>query len=198
MKIIIIGGFLGSGKTTIIKRMIRGLVDAGHTCAIIENEIGAEGIDDALLREAQVEITQLFGGCVCCQISGNLLAAVSRIHEQVAPDFIIVEMTGLALMDGIKDVFLQYGRPGVSVHTLCVVDMSRWKHLIRALAQVFDHQVAGADVLLLNKVDIAAPTDETFTVLREKAPEAKILVLDETLQAPEALWAQLADAAALH
>jgi len=197
MKIIIFGGFLGSGKTTVIGRLIKGLADAGRTCAIIENEIGEVGIDDALLREAKVEVTPLFGGCVCCQISGSLIEAVGRIQDQIAPDYIIVEMTGLALMDGIQELFEKYGRPGVEVRTVCVVDMSRWKYLVTALAHIFDHQVVGADVVLLNKVDVEAPTDRTFETLREKAPQAKVVVLDEALKDPGALWAKLAECAAL-
>jgi G3E family GTPase len=197
MKIIIFGGFLGSGKTTVIRRLIKGLVAAGRTCAIIENEIGQEGIDDALLREAKVEITPLFGGCVCCQISGSLIEAVARIQEQVSPDYIIVEMTGLAMIDGIRDLFEKYGRPDVEIRTVCVVDMARWKYLVTALAHIFDHQVAGSDVVLLNKVDVAAPTDRTFETLREKAPLARIVVLDEAMSDPGALWAKLAECAAL-
>lgn len=191
MDILIVGGFLGSGKTSLIRLLVRGLVNGGRTCAIVENEIGEIGIDAALIQETGLEVTPLFGGCVCCQISGDLLTAINRIQDEIAPDWVIVEMTGLALMDRIQDVFGKYGRADIKIHTVSVVDLSRWRHLIGALSVVFEHQIAGADVILLNKTDVVAPTDETYALLREKASDAIILQLDATLKEPDALWAAL-------
>lgn len=188
MDILIIGGFLGSGKTTLVKSLIRGLVDDGKTCAIIENEIGEVGIDDAIIEEAGLQVTPLFGGCVCCQISGNLISAIDKIEEEVGPDWVIVEMTGLALMDSIRDTFERYGKADARIHTLSIADLSRWKHLVGALSMVFDRQVEGADVIWLNKTDIAAPTEDTYRVLQEKAPDAIIAELDEASKQPDALW----------
>lgn len=188
MNILIIGGFLGSGKTTIIKSLISGLIEAQQTCAIIENEIGEVGIDDSLLEEANIEITSLFGGCVCCQISGNLVTASQKIQDEINPDWIIVEMTGLALIESIRKVFVDYGRPDVTVHTVSVVDMQRWEHLMGPLAVIFNGQVAGADIILLNKTDKAKPTAATYEVLHEKAPTAQVLALDEATKEPNVLW----------
>jgi G3E family GTPase len=191
MEILIMGGFLGSGKTTIIKQLIRGLVNDGKTCAVVENEIGDVGIDDILIGEAGMEVTPLFGGCVCCQITGDLMAAVRRIENEIAPDWVVVEMTGLALMDSIRDAFKEYGRPSLKIHTASVVDMSRWKHLMGALAIVFDGQVEGADVVFLNKTDIAPPTSETYEIIGRKAPGAVICRLDAAKKEPDELWAEL-------
>lgn len=188
MHILIMGGFLGSGKTSIIKLLIRGLVNAGQTCAIIENEIGEVGIDDAIISEAGLSITPLFGGCVCCQVSGNLFAAIERIHDEIAPDWVIIEMTGLAMMDNIRDLFIRYNKLNVDVHTVSLVDMSRWKHLLTALAIIFDRQIAGADILFLNKTDVQEPTEAVYATLREKAPEAVILNLTPEIKEPDMLW----------
>lgn len=189
MDVLIIGGFLGSGKTTIIRSLIRGLVDAGSTCAIIENEIGEIGIDDEIIKEANLEVTPLFGGCVCCQISGDLLTAIQKIQDELNPDWVIVEMTGLALMDSIRDTFSKYGRDNITVHTISVADLSRWEHLVGALSRVFDRQVEGADLILLNKTDLAAPTEETYEKLRDLAPGANIIELTEENKQPDTLWA---------
>lgn len=193
MDVLIIGGFLGSGKTTLIRPLIRGLVNAGGTCAIIENEIGEVGIDDEIIKEANLEVTPLFGGCVCCQITGDLLTAIQRIQDEINPDWVIVEMTGLALMDSIRDTFSKYGRDNIAVHTISVADLSRWEHLIGALSRVFDRQVEGADLIFLNKIDLAKPTEETYEKLHELAPEAKIFELPEEKKQPDALWAIVAE-----
>ncbi|MDR1204291.1 MAG: cobalamin biosynthesis protein P47K [Peptococcaceae bacterium] len=191
MDILIMGGFLGSGKTTIIKQLIRGLVNDGKTCAVIENEIGDVGIDDVLIGEAGLTVTPLFGGCVCCQITGDLMTAVHRIQDEISPDWVVVEMTGLALMDSIRDTFEEYGGPGFKIHTVSVVDMSRWIHLMGALAVVFDNQVEGADVVFLNKTDVAAPVPETYEIIGQKAPGAVISCLDAAKKEPGPLWAEL-------
>ncbi len=191
MDILIVGGFLGSGKTSLISLLVRGLVNTGKTCAIVENEIGEVGIDDALIRETGLAVTPLFGGCVCCQISGDLLTAIHRIQDELAPDWVVVEMTGLALLDSIRDLFQQYGRHDIRVHTLSVVDMSRWQYLVGILSTVFNHQISGADVILINKTDVAEPNDETYSMIREQAPNAIISKLDEAIKQPDALWAEL-------
>ena len=194
MNVLIIGGFLGSGKTTVVRSLIRQMVARGSKCAIIENEIGEVGIDDALVGEAGLEVTQLFGGCVCCTISGNLVAAVKRIEDEVDPDWVIVEMTGLALMADMKKLFGYYPGEGLGVFTVSVVDVSRWKILTGPLVQVFDAQVEGADVVLLNKVDVAAPGREVYDGIRERCETEHIIECSEQILAQGTMWATLLDA----
>ena len=194
MRVLVMAGFLGSGKTTIVRTLIQGLIDEGKTCAIIENEIGEVGIDDALVGEAGLEVTPLFGGCVCCTISGSLIFAVERIEKEIAPDWVIVEMTGLALLKDIKRLFSNYyPNPDVSVHTLSVVDASRWHLLIGPLNLVFSGQVKGAEVSLLNKLDVNPATEEMYTSIAERS---NAIVIEKTpeLENGVALWAALEEA----
>ena len=101
MKMLLLGGFLGSGKTAVLNRVIRAVSQMGGTSAVIENEIGQIGVDDALVRETGIRVTPLFGGCVCCEISGDLVRAVGQIADEVNPDWLVVEMTGLALLTDV-------------------------------------------------------------------------------------------------
>lgn len=167
MKIIIVGGFLGSGKTTVINKLIRGIVEDGQFVAIIENEIGSTAIDNIVLEQADVQVTPLFGGCVCCQITGHLVSALEQIQRDVNPDWIITEMTGLALMNDIRTTIYKYGNLGAEIHTISIVDMSRFDILVRAMRNVIEHQIEGADIVLANKTDISPLTEEARKTINE-------------------------------
>ncbi len=160
MEIILFGGFLGSGKTTLIQLVLHAIVDEGKKAAVIENEIGEVGIDQTLLSGSGVSVTPLFGGCVCCQITGSLIDAIHRIHVEIDPDYLIVEMTGLARMSEIKKVFVRYGEAGVPFRTVAVVDCVRFLKLCEVAGDLMEDQIAGTDAVLLNKVDRAPATPE--------------------------------------
>jgi G3E family GTPase len=190
MRILVFGGFLGSGKTTIINRLIHAFDARGEKAAVIENEIGDIGIDDTLVSGTGVTVTPLFGGCVCCEISGNLLAAVKQIEQEVAPDWLVVEMTGLALMTSIKDVFEKYGG-GAVVKAVSVVDMARFDTIHRALRPVLNRQVRGADVVVINKTDVHPATEEAINILDEISSGAPCLEVSATRLEGEELLTKL-------
>lgn len=189
MNILLIGGFLGSGKTTIIRSLVRGLTNAGLTCALIENEVGQVGMDDLLIDQPGLQVTQLFGGCVCCQISGDLIEALGKIEDQIAPDWVVVEMSGLAMLSELRSTIGQYGRPSFQAVAVTVVDLSRFHLLITALEPVFDHQAEGADIAFLNKADVSPPTRKIFQIVEGKTGGAVVRVLGEGDKDPDALWA---------
>lgn len=194
MHLLLFGGFLGSGKTTVINRVLRGMSAEGFAAAVVENEIGAVGIDDALISQTGVQVTPLFGGCVCCQIAGDLLTAVEKIEVQLAPDFLVVEMTGLALMDEIREVFARYGRPGLMLHTISVVDIARWSKLVRAMEPMVRHQLAGADLVLVNKVDVVPAGAREMEQISQLAGGAPCHGLSARLEADTAVWSLVQEA----
>lgn len=159
MKILMFGGFLGSGKTTMIRSLIQGLMQEGSKVAIIENEIGEVGIDQDILGDAGLRITTLTGGCICCQITGDLISSSKKIKEEVAPDWLIIETTGLAVLKSIADSFGRYGDPDTPVYSFAVVDISRWDVLIRAMENLLKSQMEGVNGVLLNKTDVKTPTE---------------------------------------
>lgn len=85
MNILLVGGFFGSGKTTVISRLMDQILAEGQSLCIIENEIGKNSIDDLLLQHGSVEITAIAGGCVCCQVTGSLIEAVRDLNRQFSP-----------------------------------------------------------------------------------------------------------------
>ena len=189
MDILLIGGFVGGGKTTVLNRLLREMDGLGLTAAVIENEIGTTGIDDKTLSGSGVHITPLFGGCVCCQISGTFLAAVRVIEETIHPDWVLVELTGLALLDDMREDFRHSDSPLMKVHTLAVADAARWPVLLRACETVIRCQLGDADVVLLNKTDVAPPTEEMLAQIRSCCPKAPVL----PIAAPEetGLWERI-------
>mgnify|MGYP005759181057 CR=1 FL=1 len=98
MNILLVGGFFGSGKTTVISRLAEQIISAGQTLCIVENEIGENSIDTLLLQQSSVKITTIAGGCVCCQATGSLIQALRDLKQRFFPDWIIVELTGIAYL----------------------------------------------------------------------------------------------------
>ena len=159
MKILLFGGFLGSGKTTIIRAFIDGIIKEGlGDIAIIENEIGEVGVDDIILRDGSVQMTPLFGGCVCCEITGSLIGAVEEIYDQITPDWLIIELTGVAELANVKEVLLDYTTVDIEIAAIAVVDGSRWSRL-QIIGDFIHDQIMDSDLIILNKADIC--TDDT-------------------------------------
>ena len=154
MKILLFGGFLGAGKTSTILQVARQLTANAATVAIIENEIGEVGIDDQLLADGGLKVRPLFGGCVCCQITGDLIRAINEIEETIKPEWLIVEMTGIAIPGNTAALVKEYC-PGRACKVVTLVDGGRWFELREMLEPLICSQLAGSDLIILNKIDIA-------------------------------------------
>lgn len=150
---------MGSGKTTLLLSLARYLVDSSRSgsvykVVILENEVGREGIDDKLLRGNGFNVENLFNGCACCTLAGELVSAAYEIEKEYAPDWLIVETTGLAYPGLIQDN-LSAGI-GMESRVCTVVDVSRWKRLMNAMRELFVGQTERADVILMNKTDLVS------------------------------------------
>jgi len=188
MNILLIGGFLGSGKTTIINKLIHDLAAFGLITAIIENEIGNVGIDDIVLGETGIKVTPLFGGCVCCEISGDLIQAVDMIASEINPNWIIIEMTGFAFMDSIREVFRKYASPDYLIHTLSVVDVSRWAVFMLTMRPVIERQLADADVVIVNKIDENSNYEQYLAEISKMSLDAPCIPLCAKTVTDTWLW----------
>lgn len=154
MNILLVGGFLGSGKTTIISHLTELLLQHDQTVCIIENEIGANGIDNILLSSSQVTTKTLANGCVCCQITGSLISAIQELSETIEPDWLIVELSGIALLDTLRQYIYPFFSSAHTIICLSVIDAARWKKLYQAAEIIITNQVRGGDILIINKLDI--------------------------------------------
>ena len=176
--VLIVSGFLGAGKTTLVRRLLAEAQRTGLRLAIVSNEFGELGIDKALLGGSSEVYVELGGGCVCCQLSNELVDTLQMLYERVQPDRIVIETSGVALP---FDVHLHLGRDPVRHwigDDLVVVVVNAEQVLQgRDLAGTFEDQATSADILILNKLDLLPPDQlgEVESRLREIEPEAPIV-----------------------
>lgn len=158
MQVVILSGFLGSGKTSLLMGLARFLAreatkgDAPRVI-ILENEVGDKGVDDALLKNRGFQVENLFAGCACCTVGGELIRAVSYIEETYVPDWMILETTGLAYPGLIRDNLKAACNKDCRICT--VVDAQRWKRIRKPMETLLTGQISCADVTLINKTDLA-------------------------------------------
>lgn len=157
MKLLLVSGFLGSGKTTLVLAVARTLVDDGASVAIVENEIGEIGIDGAYLAQEGLTVRELFGGCICCTLTAGLVDTLRELEATQRPDWAIVEPTGLAWPADLLAAVSSYLPQIETARVLTVVDTERWDSLVEVVAPLVGAQIAAADVIAVNKIDLAAP-----------------------------------------
>lgn len=156
MNIIILGGFLGSGKTSVLVQLARRIVgdEPIHPSkvVIIENEIGEISVDGQMLSSGGYQVANLFSGCVCCTMSGELMVGLFNVIRDFQPEYILLEGTGVAYPDNIRNTIRQ-SMPEVPINVACVIDAKRWLRLVRPMEMLLKDQLTNADVILLNKSD---------------------------------------------
>lgn len=197
MKILIFGGFLGSGKTTALMQLARYIVnntvsEKKDKIMILENEIGEIGIDDKLLKKSGgFTVENLFAGCACCSAAGELVTVAGRIQKEFDPEWLVVEATGVAYPMKMKEN-LKEGI-GLDPRISILVDASRWKRLIIPMNSLLRGQVEGADTVLVNKIDLAAPEEiETVeTDITEFDSHTRILCISARESVPDQVWEQV-------
>ncbi|MFZ7133148.1 MAG: CobW family GTP-binding protein [Eubacteriales bacterium] len=181
MNIILLGGFLGSGKTSVLISMAHYLTKANFKnqeirLAIIENEIGEISVDNKILQGGGYNVSTLFSGCICCTLAGDLTIALNDIAVKYAPEYTIIEATGLAYPSRIVDTIREYGKNVKAIQIIAIVDAERWQENYDALEVLMCGQLQCADIILLNKIDVMA---DSFVIqitkeLQEINNDAKI------------------------
>ncbi len=174
MKLLILGGFLGTGKTSVLMPIARKIVEieggADKTrVAIIENEIGQVGIDTAFTEGEGFTTTELFNGCVCCTLAASLMDSLCQLEKDINPEWVILETTGLARPHDIAESVKRYYDEEMTTAVCITVDVNRWSKIKRIAGELLTEQVANADYVFLNKVDLA--DKETIATVRSEVEE---------------------------
>ncbi|MDL2226483.1 GTP-binding protein [Deltaproteobacteria bacterium OttesenSCG-928-M10] len=194
MRLILLTGFLGSGKTTAMLSLARHLSRDRDpkSIVIIENEIGEANVDGELLAGSAYEVRDLTAGCICCTLSGQLIGALEEIRRELKPEWLLIEATGIAHQT-IADVISQ-SVPGLTPFSIVLADAPRWEELMENLPMLITTQVENADVVLINKVDAVSPAelDRVEEEIREitSRPYFKTSALDTDLTD---LWKKVVD-----
>ena len=178
-KIDIISGFLGAGKTTLIKKLLDEAFK-GEKIVLIENEFGEIGIDGGFLKDAGVEITEMNSGCICCSLVGDFGTALQKVLSDYTPDRIVIEPSGVGkLSDVIAAVEgVQKECPDLHLNSfVTVVDATKAKIYMKNFGEFFNNQVEHASAILLSRTQKMdqAKLDGAVRLLREKNPKAAIL-----------------------
>lgn len=149
-------GFLGAGKTTLLRSLVPRLTAIEPTVLLV-NEFGIEGTDQVVFASDNLVVRELIGGCVCCEVRGELLVALDQIHKTVDPDRLIIEPTGLASPDTLANVFMSPAVQSIVTvdSVLTVLDASNFALVRDSMGEFYPGQVIDADLVLINKQDVA-------------------------------------------
>lgn len=176
-KIDIFSGFLGAGKTTLIRKLIKEAF-AGEKLVLIENEFGEIGVDGAFMQDAGIEVTEMNSGCICCSLVGDFGKALKKVLETYAPDRILIEPSGVGkLSDVIKAVEKVDSRDLVLNSFTTVVDAKKAKIYMKNFGEFFNNQVENANSIILSRTAGMDPAklSAAIALLREKNPEATLI-----------------------
>lgn len=155
-KIDIYSGFLGAGKTTLIKKMIQEAYK-GEKLVLIENEFGEIGIDGGFLKEAGIEITEMNSGCICCSLVGDFGKALNQVLEQYNPDRIIIEPSGVGKLSDVIAAVKRVLRPGVELGSaVAVADATKCRMYMKNFGEFYNNQIETAQTIFLSRIDMVS------------------------------------------
>ena len=176
-KIDIYSGFLGAGKTTLIRKMIA----EGYgkqNLVIIENDFGTIGIDSGFLQETGIEIREMNSGCICCSLVGDFSKALEQVIEQYAPDRVIIEPSGVGkLSDVIAAVQQVTGHDVALGYTVAVADAGKCKIYSRNFGEFYNNQIESASTIILSRTDVISQEklDASVTLIRRHNADATLI-----------------------
>ena len=177
-KVDIISGFLGAGKTTLIKKLIAE-VFAGQQIVLIENEFGEIGIDGGFLKDAGINITEMNSGCICCSLVGDFATALKKVVDEYHPARIVIEPSGVGKLSDVESAVMNVAdEAGLEIATAtAVVDAKKAKMYMKNFGEFFNNQIETARCIVLSRTqDVSEDKlNEVVTLIREKNHEAALI-----------------------
>ena len=177
-KIDIVSGFLGAGKTTLIRKLLKDAL-AGSRVVLIENEFGEIGIDGGFLKESGIEIKEMNSGCICCSLVGDFGTSLKEVMETYHPDRVLIEPSGVGkLSDVMKAVEnVDMGDEITLNSAVAVVDASKCKMYIKNFGEFFLNQIEHAGTIILSRTDVASPekVQQAVELIREHNSRAALI-----------------------
>jgi len=174
-----LAGFLGSGKTTLLVRLGSELSKAGRRVAIIVNEVGEVGVDGAVIDSFGLKSVEITEGCICCSLSGSLQNTLRAITREFKPDIIMIEPTGIALPSIVAKLVRMAMIEEDRMITICLIDAYRALKLFREANLFVSRQIAGADIVAVNKMDLVSEdvAKNVAKILEEMSPQSEIVYI---------------------
>ncbi len=176
-KIDIFSGFLGAGKTTLIKKLLEEAYK-GEKVVLIENEFGEIGIDGGFLKEADVEITEMNSGCICCSLVGDFSEALKKVIEEFAPDRILIEPSGVGKLSDVIKAVKDINNDGIALNSFtAVVDAKKCKVYMKNFGEFYNDQIENACCIVFSHTtDMSDEKIKTcIDLIKEKNPDATIV-----------------------
>lgn len=165
----IFSGFLGAGKTTLIKKLIREAY-AGENVVLIENEFGEIGVDGGFLQDAGIRITEMNSGCICCSLVGDFAKALKEVAAKYSPDRILIEPSGVGKLSDVIKAVRSAEIPDSRLNAFCtLVDAKKCKMYLKNFGEFFLDQVEHASCIVLSHVGDPAKVQEAVSLLKEHA-----------------------------
>ena len=178
-KIDIVSGFLGAGKTTLIKKLLKDEF-AGQQIVLIENEFGEIGIDGGFLKEAGIQIREMNSGCICCSLVGDFGTALKEVIDTYHPDRILIEPSGVGKLSDVIKAVQDVDAEGIVLNSFTTVaDVNKCKMYIKNFGEFFNNQLQFARTVVLSRTDTEKATPEkvaeVVAMIREINPNAAII-----------------------
>ena len=177
-KIDIVSGFLGAGKTTLIKKLISEAFH-GQKVVLLENEYGQVGIDGGFMKGAGIEVTELNSGCICCTLAGDFSDALDQICEQFHPERIVIEPSGVGKLSEIINVVTEFCATGKAeiAGSATVVDVSKCKMYLKNFGEFYEDQLKSAASVIMSRTQTANPAkiEEAIGLIRQHNAECPIV-----------------------
>ncbi len=190
MRLIVVSGFLGSGKTTFIIQMAKAILRKKAKVVILVNEIGEIGVDDQFMSKLGLNVREILGGCICCTLAGNLKATLKTVIQEHNPQWIILEPSGVADPEAVDGMINALdNRHAVQLCKVTLVDPLRMEMMMTVLTPLITSQIRSAEWIIINKTDTATRDEMDFAgkTIRTINPGAQTACISAKTGLPDSL-----------